>query len=74
MVSILTLIALFFFIVQTSYDNLMKPINSVRQSSLIKPIDPNLDLSTLKAIENRKNFTPWLKKKESPLLSVSSFS
>jgi len=57
-VSLLTLIALFFFIVQTSYDNLMKPINSVKQSSLMKPVDPNLDLTTLKAIENRKNFSP----------------
>lgn len=52
--SILTFVAIFFFLVEKSYDNLMKPINSVKQSTLIKPIDPNLDISTLEIIEGRK--------------------
>jgi hypothetical protein len=52
--SVLTFIAIFFFLVEKSYDNLMKPITSVKQSTLIKPIDPNLDTSTLEIIEGRK--------------------
>lgn len=52
-ISIFTFIAVFVFVVQKSYDNLMRPINEVKQSVIIKPIDPNLDLSTLQEIENR---------------------
>lgn len=52
--SVLTFIAIFFFLVEKSYDNLMKPITSVKQSTLIKPIDPSLDISTLELIESRK--------------------
>lgn len=31
----------------------MKPITEVKQSVIIKPIDPNLDISTLDEIEKR---------------------
>lgn len=58
LVSILTFVALFFFLVERSYDNLMKPINSVKQSTIIKPIDPNLDVSALEIIEARKYMEP----------------
>lgn len=44
----------FFYIVQKSYDSLMKPITEVKQSVIIKPIDPNLDISTLDEIEKRQ--------------------
>ncbi len=53
MFSIFTFGATFFYIVQKSYDSLMKPINEVKQSVIIKPIDPNLDISTLDEIEKR---------------------
>ena len=52
--SILTFVSVFIFIVQKSYDSLMKPINEVKQSIIIKPIDPNLDIATLDAIEARR--------------------
>lgn len=51
--SIFTFAATFFYIVQKSYDSLMKPITEVKQSVIIKPIDPNLDISTLDEIEKR---------------------
>lgn len=51
--SILTFGATFIYIVQKSYDSLMKPITEVKQSVIIKPIDPNLDISTLDEIEKR---------------------
>ena len=53
---IFTFIAIFFYVVQKSYDNLMKPINQVSQSSIHKPIDPNLDISILDQIQNRVFF------------------
>jgi hypothetical protein len=53
--SIFTFAASFVYIVQKSYDSLMKPINEVKQSVIIKPIDPNLDISTLDEIEKRNS-------------------
>lgn len=55
-ISIFTFAAVFFYIVSKSYDSLMKPINSVKQSIIIKPIDPNLDISGLEEIEKRNYF------------------
>lgn len=52
-ISLATLITTFVFIVQKSYDSLMKPINDAKQSVIIRPLDPNLDLSILDAIEKR---------------------
>lgn len=52
-ISVFTFVATFIFVVQSSYDNLMKPINQVKQSTIIKPIDPNLDVSVLDKIEKR---------------------
>ena len=56
-ISIVSFIATFFFIVQNSYDNLMEPINSAKESVIIKPIDPNLDLSIVDEIEKRNYYT-----------------
>lgn len=53
LLSIFTFAATFFYIVQKSYDSLMKPITEVKQSVIIKSIDPNLDISTLDEIEKR---------------------
>lgn len=52
--SIFTFLATFVYIVSRSYDSLMKPITDVRESVIIKPIDPNLDISTLDEIEKRR--------------------
>jgi hypothetical protein len=52
-ISISTFAATFIYIVQKSYDNLMKPITSAKQDVIIRPIDPNLDISTLQEIEKR---------------------
>lgn len=56
-ISIFSLVAIFVYIVQNSYSNLMGPINEVKTSSVLKPIDPNLDTSTLDEIQNRKYYS-----------------
>jgi len=71
--SIFTFSATFFYIVQKSYDNLMKPITEVKQSVIIKPIDPNLDISTLDEIEKRNPvnivITPFPSTEPIPVIS-----
>lgn len=57
LVSIFTFAAIFIFVVQNSYNNLMKPINQVQNSSLLKPIDPNLDFSILDQIAKRPYYS-----------------
>ena len=62
-ISLITFLAIFFFVVQKSYNNLLKPINDTKASNLLKPIDPNLDTSVLDEIENRQfHSVPWSKK------------
>lgn len=56
-ISVCTFGALFFYIVQRSYDNLMKPINEAKQSINIKPLDPTLDVDLLDQIAKR-NYHP----------------
>ena len=56
--AITTFLAIFVLIVQKSYDNLMKATIEAKKSSLIVPIDPNLDLTILDQIEKRKEFLP----------------
>lgn len=56
-ISIFTFLAIFFFIVQNSYDSLMKPINQVQTSNNIKPVDPNLDVSVLDQITSRQYYS-----------------
>jgi hypothetical protein len=58
--SILTFAASFFYIVQKSYDSLMKPITEVKQSVIIRPIDPNLDITTLDEIEKREEINTMI--------------
>ncbi|MFZ2152431.1 MAG: hypothetical protein WAV41_00035 [Microgenomates group bacterium] len=53
LISVFTFAAVFIYIVQKSYDGMMKPIRDVKQSVIIKPINPNFDLSTLDEIEKR---------------------
>lgn len=57
-ISIFTFVAIFIFIVQNSYSHLMKPINQVKTSNNLKPIDPNLDISVLDQIAKRQYYSP----------------
>ena len=56
--SIFTFAATFIYVVQKSYNSMMKPINDAKQSVIIKPIDPNLDTTTLDEIEKRNLIEP----------------
>ena len=52
-ISVLTLIAIFVFMVSTSYNKLMGPIQQTKENVLLKPINSSLDLNTIKLIESR---------------------
>lgn len=56
--SIFTFLAIFIYLVQNSYNNLIQPVNETRQSDLLKPIDPQLDTATLNKIELREFYSP----------------
>jgi hypothetical protein len=56
-ISIITFAAIFIFIVQKSYDSLMKPINQAKISNTSKPIDPKLDTSVLDLITKRQYYS-----------------
>lgn len=53
-----TFLAIFVFVVQQSYNNLIKATIEVQNSPLIKSVDPNLDIETLNLIEQKKEFSP----------------
>ncbi len=57
LISVFTFIAIFFFVVQNSYNNLMKPINAVSQNPILKPINPKMDIGILDKINNRLFYT-----------------
>lgn len=52
--SILTLAAVFFVVVQKSYENLIKARTDNQNVTLTRSISPNLDLTVLDEIENRE--------------------
>lgn len=54
-ISVFTFLTLLVSIVQKSYSNLTKPLNKTVDSSLLKSIDPKLDMDTIKAIEDRES-------------------
>jgi hypothetical protein len=56
-ISIFTFIAIFFFIVQNSYDAMMKPITQVKINPNLKPIDPKLDITILDTIAKRQYYS-----------------
>lgn len=47
-----TLVTFFAVVVQKSYSNLIGPIQKAKESNLTKPIDSNLDIDTLKLVED----------------------
>ena len=55
--SICTFLAIFFFVVQQSYNNLMKASIEVQNSSLIRSVSPNLEINVLDEIEKRQELT-----------------
>jgi len=56
-ISVFSLITIFIFLVQKSYDNLMGPIIGVKSNNLTKPIDPNLDTATIDMVEQKKEYS-----------------
>jgi hypothetical protein len=55
-VSALSFIVILVVIVQNSYNNLMGPSNTIMNDRLIKPINPNLDVQTIKNLESLPEF------------------
>ncbi len=51
---ICTFLAIFFFVVQQSYNNLMKATTEAKNSPLIRSVSPNLDTQVLDEIEKRQ--------------------
>ncbi|RLC33476.1 hypothetical protein DRH14_04795 [Candidatus Shapirobacteria bacterium] len=74
--SIVTFFSIVTLLVQKSYSNLIGPLEKVKASSIMKKIDPNLDMETLLEIEQKKEFfdlpEPLIKPTVSPLSSSSS--
>ncbi len=54
LVSLLTCIAVFFFVVQKSYENLISASTHQEDYSLIKTVSPNLNIQVLDQIEKRR--------------------
>lgn len=52
--SIFTFLAIFFFVVQQSYNNLMQASSETKNSPLIRSVSPNLDIDILDEIEKRQ--------------------
>lgn len=67
----MTLIAVFFVLVQKSYSNLVKPTAEMETSVLAEPFDPNLDLEVITEIEQHEELsldeTPLIPPTNSPV-------
>jgi hypothetical protein len=68
-IGLMTLVTIFFVLVQKSYSNLVKPTSDMEASSLAEPFDPNLDLDVVTEIENREE----LPLDEIPLILPTNF-
>ncbi|MBU1117613.1 hypothetical protein KKD37_01480 [Patescibacteria group bacterium] len=55
---ICTFLAIFFIVVQQSYNNLIRATAEVKSSSLIRSITPDLDIEVLDEIEKRQEIFP----------------
>jgi hypothetical protein len=51
---ICTFLAIFFFVVQQSYNNLIRATVEVQSSPLIRSVSPNLEIDVLDEIEKRQ--------------------
>jgi hypothetical protein len=54
LLGICTFLAVFFLVVQQSYNNLIRATIEVQSSPLIRSVSPNLDTGVLDEIEKRK--------------------
>ena len=54
--SFLTFLAIFTFIVQTSYDKLTGPVRQIKSGTILEPINPDLDQGILYQIKNKEEF------------------
>jgi len=52
--SICTFLAIFFFVIQQSYINLMRATTEAKNSPLIRSVSPNLNIEILDEIEKRQ--------------------
>ena len=55
--SVCTFLAIFFFVVQQSYNNLIKATIEVQNSSLIRSVSPDLEVDVLDEIEKRSEIS-----------------
>lgn len=55
-VSLFTFIAIFFTIVQNSYNNLMKPIKEAQNDIYLQPINPILETEIVDEIQKRSQY------------------
>lgn len=55
-IALLSFLAIFTYIIQTSYGKLVNPVSQVKKDNTLKPIDPNFDQDTLRQIEARQEF------------------
>lgn len=53
-ISVCTFLAIFFYVVQQSYNNLIRSTLEVQNSPLIRSVSPNLDTDVLDEIEKRQ--------------------
>ena len=67
-----TFFSIFILIAQKSYSNLIGPLQQIKTSSIMKKIDPNLDIDTLLEIEKQEEFTSMPISSPSPVSSPSS--
>lgn len=51
--AVTTFLAVFFHIVEISYSKLIQPSKDISASSLLKPVNPNLDTAIIPTIESR---------------------
>jgi len=56
--SVCTFLALFFFVVQQSYNNLISATAAAKNNPLIRSVSPNLDIGVLDEIEKRQEIMP----------------
>lgn len=57
-IAILSLITILVFLIQQSYNRLIKPVQDLNSSELLKPINPTLDLSVFDTIESKTTYQP----------------
>ena len=55
-IAFLSLLAIFTYIVQSSYNKLIGPVKQVTKDNTLKPINPHLDQDTLEQIKAREEF------------------